>query len=195
MVLDKADRVLRGLHYAILDEVDSILIDESRTPLIISGPGPVLDKDYLVADGFAKSCRREQDLIIDRETNSVSLSEEGVRRAEKYFQKTNLFGPESAGLVHYIQNALRANFLMNRDAEYVVQDNEIILVDQFTGRKMEGREFSDGLHQAIQAKEGVGIKQETLTLATITYQNFFRLYDKLSGMKASRAICTRSPGI
>jgi preprotein translocase subunit SecA len=182
MVLDKADRVLRGLHYAILDEVDSILIDESRTPLIISGPGPVLDKDYLVADGFAKSCRREQDLIIDRETNSVSLSEEGVRRAEKYFQKTNLFGPESAGLVHYIQNALRANFLMNRDAEYVVQDNEIILVDQFTGRKMEGREFSDGLHQAIQAKEGVGIKQETLTLATITYQNFFRLYDKLSGM-------------
>lgn len=182
MVLDVNNRVLRGLHYAILDEVDSILIDESRTPLIIAGPGPVLDREYIRADAFAKSLSRQNDVIISREDNAVELSETGIQKAEKYYQIPNIYNPQNAGLVHYIQNALRADYLMNRDVEYVIQENEVVLVDQFTGRKMEGREFSDGLHQAIQAKEGVGIKSETQTLATITYQNFFRLYDKLSGM-------------
>ena len=182
MVLDVNNRVLRGLHYAILDEVDSILIDESRTPLIIAGPGPVLDREYIRADAFAKSLSRQNDVIISREDNAVELSEAGIQKAEKYYQIPNIYNPQNAGLVHYIQNALRADYLMNRDVEYVIQENEVVLVDQFTGRKMEGREFSDGLHQAIQAKEGVGIKSETQTLATITYQNFFRLYDKLSGM-------------
>ncbi|MBR4164119.1 MAG: preprotein translocase subunit SecA [Solobacterium sp.] len=182
MVLDKRDRVLRGLHYAILDEVDSILIDEARTPLIISGQGPSLDQQYLHADRFAKQCLPGTDVIISREDNSVSLSETGIAKAERLFHIPNIYQPSYAGLIHDIQNALRANFLMHRDVEYIVTDDEVILVDQFTGRKMAGREFSDGLHQAIQAKENVGIKQETITLATITYQNFFRLYGKLSGM-------------
>ena len=182
MVLDKRERVLRGLHYAILDEVDSILIDEARTPLIISGQGPSLDQQYLHADRFAKQCLPGTDVIISREDNSVSLSETGIAKAEKAFHIPNIYQPSYAGLIHDIQNALRANFLMHRDVEYIVSDDEVILVDQFTGRKMAGREFSDGLHQAIQAKENVGIKQETITLATITYQNFFRLYGKLSGM-------------
>jgi preprotein translocase subunit SecA len=182
MVLDKSERVLRGLHYAVLDEVDSILIDEARTPLIISGPGEVLDQNYIMADRFAKSLKNETDFIIDPEDRSASLTEKGIQKAEKAFKIENIYNGKNAELVHYIQNALRANYIMKRDVEYVVGEDEIILVDQFTGRKMEGREFSDGLHQAIQAKEGVGIKQETQTLATITYQNFFRLYTKLSGM-------------
>ena len=182
MVYDPKDRVLRGLHYAVLDEVDSILIDEARTPLIISGPGPVMDQNYINADRFAKSLKRDADYSVSREDNSVTLTEAGIRKAEKAFGVAHLYTDQTAELVHYIQNALRANYLMSRDVEYVVGDNEIILVDTFTGRKMEGREFSDGLHQAIQAKENVNIKQETVTLASITYQNFFRLYDKLSGM-------------
>ena len=182
MVTDKSQRVLRGLHYAVLDEVDSILIDEARTPLIISGPGPVLDNNYLQADRFAKSCILDKDVTVDHEDNAATLTDSGIRKAEKAFKIDNIYAMGNAPLLHYIQNALRANFVMKKDVEYVTGDDEIILVDQFTGRKMEGREFSDGLHQAIQAKEGVGIKQETQTLATITYQNFFRLYDKLSGM-------------
>ena len=182
MVMRKEQRVLRGLHYAVLDEVDSILIDEARTPLIISGPGPVLDQQYIQADRFAKSCKRAVDFEIDREDRTVVLTEAGLKKADRAFGIENIYNGEHASIVHYIQNALRANYLMTRDVEYVVGDDEIILVDQFTGRKMAGREFSDGLHQAIQAKENVGIKQETITLATITYQNFFRLYDLLSGM-------------
>jgi preprotein translocase subunit SecA len=182
MVMDAGDRVLRGLHYAVLDEVDSILIDEARTPLIISGPGEVLDQNYLSADRFVKGLKKDTDYTIDNEDRSASLTEKGIQKAEKAFKIANIYNGKNAELVHYIQNALRANYIMTRDVEYVVGDDEIILVDQFTGRKMEGREFSDGLHQAIQAKEGVGIKQETQTLATITYQNFFRLYEKLSGM-------------
>ncbi len=182
MVMDKSQRVLRGLHYAVLDEVDSILIDEARTPLIISGPGPVLDQHYLQADRFAKSCKVNVDFEINREDQAVVLTEDGIRKADKSFGVDNIYDGTHAELVHYIQNAMRANYLMSKDVEYVVGDDEIILVDAFTGRKMAGREFSDGLHQAIQAKENVGIKQETITLATITYQNFFRLYDKLSGM-------------
>lgn len=182
MVMRKEQRVLRGLHYAVLDEVDSILIDEARTPLIISGPGPVLDQQYIQADRFAKSCKRAVDFEIDREDRTVVLTEAGLKKADRAFGIENIYNGEHASIVHYIQNAMRANYLMTRDVEYVVGDDEIILVDQFTGRKMAGREFSDGLHQAIQAKENVGIKQETITLATITYQNFFRLYDLLSGM-------------
>lgn len=182
MVMEPSQRVLRGLHYAVLDEVDSILIDEARTPLIISGPGEILDENYIHADRFVKGLKRDIDFTIDQEDRSASLSEKGIRKAEKAFKIENIYNGRNADLVHYIQNALRADYIMSRDVEYVVGDDEIILVDQFTGRKMEGREFSDGLHQAIQAKEGVGIKQETQTLATITYQNFFRLYTKLSGM-------------
>jgi preprotein translocase subunit SecA len=182
MVMEPSQRVLRGLHYAVLDEVDSILIDEARTPLIISGPGEILDENYIHADRFVKGLKRDIDFTIDQEDRSASLSEKGIRKAEKAFKIENIYNGRNADLVHYIQNALRANYIMSGDVEYVVGDDEIILVDQFTGRKMEGREFSDGLHQAIQAKEGVGIKQETQTLATITYQNFFRLYTKLSGM-------------
>ena len=182
MVMDVRNRVLRPLHYAVLDEADSILIDESRTPLIISGAGPAADHRYLQADRFAKMCVRDADYEISRSDNSVSLTEDGIRKAEKAFGIENIYSGLNPMLVHYIQNALRANYLMTKDVEYVVSEDDIILVDQFTGRKMPGREFSDGLHQAIQAKENVGIKQETQTLASITYQNFFRLYDKLSGM-------------
>lgn len=182
MVLSKEDRVLRGMHYAILDEVDSILIDEARTPLIISGPGEVLDQSYLKADLFAKKCILNKDVTIDQEDKAAVLTDAGIHKAEKFFGVNNIYDYHNASLVHYMQNALHANFIMKKDVEYVVEDDEIVLVDSFTGRKMEGREFSDGLQQALQAKEGIGIKQETKTLATITYQNLFRLYDKLSGM-------------
>ncbi|MEG0176767.1 preprotein translocase subunit SecA [Anaerorhabdus sp.] len=175
-------RVQRGLHYAIIDEVDSVLIDESRTPLILSGWGDQLSPYYMKADAFAKSCKRDRDVEIILEDNAVQLTDAGMKKAEQAFNMDHLYGSENAELIHYLQNALRANFLMSKDVEYVVQEDEIVLVDQFTGRKMEGREFSDGLHQAIQAKENVGIKIENKTLATITYQNFFRLYSKLSGM-------------
>ena len=184
MATRNEDKVLRGLNFAIIDEVDSILIDEARTPLIISGSAESLDVKYMVADNFVKSLSKV-DIDVYIEDNSVSLSENGIKKAEKYFKIDNLFNEGYEDLVHFIQNALRANVLMSKDVEYIVSDNEIVLIDKFTGRKMEGREFSDGLHQAIQAKENVGIKQETMTLATITYQNFFRLYNKLSGMSGT----------
>lgn len=181
MVHSVEDRVLRGLHYAVLDECDSILIDESRTPLIISGPGPVLESSYVEADDFVKQLK-ESDVELSIEDHSAVLSESGIKKAEKYFHVDNFYIPEHYMLVHYVGNALRAHYLFHNGVEYVVSNDEIVLVDQFTGRKMEGREYSDGLHQAIQAKERVGIKNETVTYATITYQNFFRMYDKLSGM-------------
>lgn len=181
MVMNLESRVLRGLHFALVDEVDSVLIDEARTPLIISGAGEMLDKQYLTADQFVKALRQDE-VEVDPQERQVYLSEKGIVHAERFFKVAHLYDHSHADLVHYIQQALKANYIMMRDVEYVVEDGEVIIVDQFTGRKMEGREFSDGLHQAIQAKEGVGIKQETKTLATITYQNFFRLYDKLAGM-------------
>ncbi|NCB33490.1 MAG: preprotein translocase subunit SecA [Erysipelotrichia bacterium] len=181
MVLAREDRVLRGLHYAVLDEADSILIDESRTPLIISGPGPVLQQDYVRADQFAKSLRPGKDFTVSKEDRSVELSDAGIHKADTFYG-TDIYAGGNSASAHYVAQAMKANYLFSKDVEYVIQDGEVVLVDQFTGRKMEGREYSDGLHQAIQAKEGVGIKQETITLATITYQNFFRLYDKLSGM-------------
>ncbi len=181
MVTDVKDRVLRGLHVAIVDEVDSILIDESRTPLIISGGAKKTANLYLKADMFAKRLS-ESDYEIDEKTRQIMLSEKGVHNAERYFKINNLYDIEHTQLVHHITQALKANYIMKNEVEYVVQDNEIVIVDTFTGRTMPGRAYSDGLHQAIEAKEGVPIKEETTTLATITYQNFFRMYDKLAGM-------------
>lgn len=181
MVVRVQDRVLRKLNFAIVDEVDSILIDESRTPLIISGGKRQTANLYKQADIFAKALNTE-DYTIDAQSKAIQLSESGVDRAEKMFNIKNLYDIQHTQLVHHIQQALKANYIMMRDVEYVVQENEIVIVDQFTGRIMKGRAYSDGLHQAIEAKEGVTIKEETSTLATITYQNFFRLYDKLAGM-------------
>lgn len=181
MVTDVEDRVLRGLHVAIVDEVDSILIDESRTPLIISGGAKKTANLYLQADAFAKRLD-EKEYEIDEKTKQIMLSESGVTNAERYFKIKNLYDVEHTQLVHHITQALKANYIMKNEVEYVVQEDEIVIVDQFTGRTMPGRAYSDGLHQAIEAKEGVSIKEETSTLATITYQNFFRLYDKLAGM-------------
>lgn len=182
MVTEVSQRVLRGLHMAVVDEVDSILIDESRTPLIISGGKKQTANLYLQADVFAKKLHAD-DYEIDEKTRQVQLSEKGVATAERKFKIKNLYDIEHTQLVHHIQQALKANYVMMKDVEYVVDDEqEIVIVDQFTGRLMKGRAYSDGLHQAIEAKEGVPIKEETSTLATITYQNFFRLYGKLAGM-------------
>ena len=182
MVTRVEDRVLRELNFALVDEVDSILIDESRTPLIISGGEKKTANLYINADRFVKRLKNEEDYVIDIKDKNVQLTEEGVHKGEKAFGVENLYDLDNTSLVHYIAQALKANYIMTRDVEYVVEDNEVIIVDQNTGRKMPGREYSDGLHQAIQAKEGVPIKQETTTWATITYQNFFRLYNKLAGM-------------
>ena len=177
------NRVLRGLNYAVIDEADSILIDESRTPLIISGGAKATASQYTVADRFVKTLKKDKDYDIDIKDKTASLTEEGSLKAERMFGIRNLYDPEHQDLVHRIYQALKANYIMARDVEYMV-DNErqIQLIDQFTGRILKGREYSDGLQQAIQAKEGVEIKQETVTLATITYQNFFRLFTKMSGM-------------
>jgi len=184
MVTDIRERVLRGLHFALVDEVDSILIDESRTPLIISGGQKQTANLYLQADRFAKSLKEDEDYEIDVKAKSVVLSEQGVAKAEKVFKVDNLFNLSHTQLLHHINQALRANYVMACDIDYVVDetDDEIVIVDPNTGRLMKGRQWSDGLHQAVEAKEGISIKQETTTLATITYQNFFRLYDKLAGM-------------
>ncbi len=182
MVVHKEDRVQRPLNFAIIDEVDSVLIDEARTPLIISGGEMRSANLYIDADTFAKSIEKEKDYTYDEKTKSVNLTESGVTKAEKKFKITNLYDVDNATLVHYINQALRANYAMKVDVDYVVQDGEIVIVDQFTGRLMKGRAYSDGLHQAIEAKEGVNINQETKTLATITFQNLFRMYKKLSGM-------------
>ncbi|HAX03564.1 MAG: preprotein translocase subunit SecA [Tenericutes bacterium GWC2_34_14] len=182
MVLYAKDMVQqRGLTYAIIDEVDSILIDEARTPLIISGGEKNNHNLYQSADRFAKSLR-DEDFEIDLESKTIALTPSGIKRAEQIFQLENLYDLRHVTLVHHINNALRAVHIMSRDVEYVVQDGEVLIVDQFTGRILRGRQFSEGLHQALEAKEGVQIKKETVTVATITYQNFFRMYKKLSGM-------------
>src|SRR5574344_1982224 len=182
MVVRKEDRVQRPLNFAIIDEVDSVLIDEARTPLIISGGEFKSANLYIDADTFAKKLKQEDDIIYDEKTKSVNLTDEGSKKAEKFFKITNLYESDNTELVHYINQALRANYSMKNDVDYVVQDGEVIIVDQFTGRLMKGRAYSDGLHQAIEAKEGVNINQETKTLATITFQNLFRMYKKLTGM-------------
>ncbi len=178
-----AGRVLRGLNFTVVDEADSILIDESRTPLIISGGSRAPASQYQVADRFVKRLRKDVDFTIDVKDKTCSLTDSGNDKAEKMFGIHSLYDPENSDLVHRIHQALKANYIMARDVEYMVdKEHKIQLIDQFTGRIMPGREYNDGLQQAIQAKEGVEIKQETVVLATITYQNFFRLYKKLSGM-------------
>ena len=199
MVIYKENRVQRGHHYAIVDEVDSILIDEARTPLIISGMGDKSTALYDQADIFAKSlkCRRvvetdskeedeevygDVDYVVDEKAKTAVLTPEGVKKAERAFNVDNLTDPENMTLSHHINQAIKANGIMRRDKDYVVKDGQVIIVDEFTGRLMFGRRYSDGLHQAIEAKEGVKVENESKTLATITFQNFFRLYSKLSGM-------------
>ncbi len=183
MAVDMEHRVLRGLNFCIVDEADSILIDESRTPLIISGGAKTSASQYTVADRFCKSLKKDKDFVIDVKEKTVNLTDDGNTKAERMFGIRNLYDPEYADLVHRIHNALRANFIMIRDVDYLVDaEGQVQIIDQFTGRVLPGREWSDGLHQAVQAKENVEIKQETVTMATITYQNFFRLYKKVAGM-------------
>ena len=183
MVTKKEDRTQRGLNYCIIDEVDSILIDEARTPLIISGGKMNSANLYMDADRAVKRLIAEEDYIIDEKAKSVILTEKGSIKVQTYFKLANLYDAENTALVHHINQALKANFGMKKDVDYVV-DNEgnVVIVDQFTGRLMHGRQFSEGLHQAIEAKEGVKINEETKTLATITFQNLFRMYNKISGM-------------
>ena len=182
MVVKASDRVARPLNFAIVDEVDSVLIDEARTPLIISGGFMQSANLYIQADSFVKRLKENDGYLYDEKTKAVTLDEEGVKKAEKAFGVDNLFDINHTTLVHYINQALKANFAMKRDFDYVVSEGKVIIVDQFTGRLMHGRTFSDGLHQAIEAKEHVQINEETKTLATITFQNLFRMYKKLAGM-------------
>ena len=182
MVVKATDRVQRGLNFAIVDEVDSVLIDEARTPLIISGGSMNSANLYIQTDRFAKSLKENKGYIYDEKTKAVTLDDDGVKLAEKVFNIDNLYDIEHTTLVHFINQALKANYGMKKDFDYVVHDGQIVIVDPFTGRLMQGRAYSDGLHQAIEAKEGVQINQETKTLATITFQNLFRMYNKLAGM-------------
>ena len=183
MVVRAENMVQRPLNYALVDEVDSILIDEARTPLIVSGANAVETSQlYHMADHFVKSLDKD-DYIIDIQSKTIGLSDSGIDKAEDYFKLENLYDIENVALTHFIDNALRANYIMTLDIDYVVsEEQEILIVDQFTGRTMEGRRYSDGLHQAIEAKEGVPIQDETKTSASITYQNLFRMYKKLAGM-------------
>ncbi|WP_160678567.1 preprotein translocase subunit SecA [Clostridium sp. C8-1-8] len=182
MVIYKEEKVQRDLNFAIVDEVDSILIDEARTPLIISGAGEKSTDFYKIADFFVKRLFKEKHFTVDEKAHSVMLTEEGVKEAELAFGIENYADAENMELQHHITQALKANYLMKIDKDYMVKDGEVIIVDEFTGRLMEGRRYSDGLHQAIEAKEGVKVERESKTLATITFQNYFRMYKKLSGM-------------
>ncbi len=199
MVIYKENKVQRGHNFAIVDEVDSILIDEARTPLIISGQGDKSTDLYEKADRFAKTLRMvkvaelnakedndqlygDADFIVDEKAKTATLTPSGVRKAEAHFGVENLTDPDNITLQHHINQAIKARGVMTRDIDYVVKDGEVIIVDEFTGRLMYGRRYNEGLHQAIEAKEGVTVARESRTLATITFQNFFRLYTKLSGM-------------
>ena len=182
MVVNKEDRVQRPLNYCIIDEVDSILIDEARTPLIISGGKANSNSLYIEANRAVKNLKEDEDYTVDLKTKSVSLTEEGSKKIEKILNIKNLYDIDNAGIVHHLNQALKANYAFAKDVDYVVSDGQVIIVDQFTGRLMQGRQYSDGLHQAIEAKEGVTINVETKTMATITFQNLFRMYNKLSGM-------------
>ncbi|AXI10009.1 preprotein translocase subunit SecA [Oceanobacillus zhaokaii] len=182
MVLYKNQMVQRPLNFAIIDEVDSILIDEARTPLIISGSAKKSASLYQQANSFVTTLKRDDDYTYDEKTKGVQLTEEGINKAERYFSIENLFDLNHVSLTHHINQALKAHVSMHRDDDYVVEDGEVVIVDTFTGRLMKGRRYSDGLHQAIEAKEGLQIQNESMTLASITFQNFFRMYNKLSGM-------------
>ncbi|MDL4839245.1 preprotein translocase subunit SecA [Aquibacillus rhizosphaerae] len=182
MVLYKEQMVQRPLHFAIIDEVDSILIDEARTPLIISGSARKSASMYQQANSFVRTLKNEDDYTFDEKTKGVQLTEEGMNKAERAFGIENLFDLDNVTLTHHINQALKAHVSMHRDTDYVVEEDQVVIVDQFTGRLMKGRRYSDGLHQAIEAKEGLQIQNESMTLASITFQNFFRMYDKLAGM-------------
>lgn len=182
MVVKPEDRVQRPLNFAIIDEVDSVLIDEARTPLIISGGVMKSANLYKETDRFVKTLKENEDYTIDEKTRDITLTDQGTEKGEKYFKIGNLYDIDHTALVHHVNQALKANYTMHNDVDYVVQEGKIVIVDQFTGRLMPGRAFSDGLHQAIEAKENVEIQEETKTLATITFQNYFRMYEKLSGM-------------
>ncbi|MBR5228324.1 MAG: preprotein translocase subunit SecA, partial [Firmicutes bacterium] len=174
--------VQRELNYAIVDEVDSILIDEARTPLIISGAGEKSNEMYMSAHNFVKTFKAEEDFTLDEKDRTVALTEKGVEKCEAHFDVENFSDPEHMELNHHVNQALKANFLMKKDVDYVVMDDEVLIVDEFTGRIMQGRRYSDGLHQAIEAKEGIEVRHEMKTLATITLQNYFRMFNKLAGM-------------
>ena len=182
MVIYKEAMMQRELNYAIIDEVDSILIDEARTPLIISGKGDKSTDMYRRADGFVRTLRKDDDFTIEEKDKQIALTDEGVEKCEKYFGVENFADPENMEINHHVLQALKARNMMKRDVDYIVKDGEIIIVDEFTGRLMFGRRYSDGLHQAIEAKEGVLVRSESRTLATITLQNYFRMYQKLAGM-------------
>ena len=182
MVIHKDRMVQRELYFAVVDEVDSILIDEARTPLIISGAAEKSTDMYATMDRFVKSLKLEEDFTIDEKLKAVNLTEQGIAKAERAFGVENLSDVENTELNHHINQALKANYIMKRDIDYVVKDGQVIIVDEFTGRLMMGRRYSEGLHQAIEAKEHVKVERETRTLATITFQNYFRMYEKLSGM-------------
>ena len=187
MVFEKEQMVQRHLAYAIVDEVDSILIDEARTPLIISGPSEESVDEYYRFAKLIPRLKPEEDYTVDEKAHSAVLTEAGVAKMEKWLGVENLFEGEHVQLTHYLNQALKAHTLMKRDRDYVVKDGQVIIVDEFTGRLMFGRRYSDGLHQAIEAKEGVKIERESQTLATITFQNYFRMYDKLAGMIGTAA--------
>ncbi len=182
MEVENRDLVQRGHHFAIVDEVDSILIDEARTPLIISGSAGKTSEEYVTVDRFVKRLKKDEDVELDEKDNHAFLSEEGLEKAEKYFNMSSLSDAENAQLGTRINTALRANFLMHVNKDYIIENGEIVIVDEFTGRKMIGRRYSEGLHQAIEAKENVKVRRESVTVATITFQNYFRMYKKLSGM-------------
>ncbi|UXR74346.1 preprotein translocase subunit SecA [Staphylococcus sp. IVB6238] len=182
MVNYKEDRVMRPMHFAIIDEVDSILIDEARTPLIISGEAEKSTSMYTQANVFAKMLKGEEDYNYDVQTRNIQLTEQGIDKAERFFKIDNLYNLKYVDIIHHINLALRANYTMQRDVDYMVSEGEILIVDQFTGRSMPGRRFSEGLHQAIEAKEGVKVQNESKTMASITFQNYFRMYHKLAGM-------------
>ncbi|NIK12515.1 preprotein translocase subunit SecA [Alkalibacillus almallahensis] len=182
MVLYKERRVQRELNFAIVDEVDSILVDEARTPLIISGSQKKSQTNYVQADGFVSTLTPEDDYTFDEKSRNVQLTESGITKAENYFNIENLYDLNNVSLTHHINQALKARVVMQRDTDYVVEEDQVVIVDQFTGRLMKGRRYSDGLHQAIEAKEDLQIQKESMTLATITFQNFFRMYNKLAGM-------------
>ena len=178
----REDCVQRGHHFSIVDEVDSILIDEARTPLIISGPSEESTDKYYSIDRLIPKLVRDQDFQVDEKARSVVLQESGIEKAEQSLKISNLYDPQHMELVHHIQQALRSHTLFKRDVDYMVKEGQVIIVDEFTGRLMPGRRYSDGLHQALEAKEGVRIERENQTLATVTFQNYFRMYDKLAGM-------------
>ncbi|MEK7274511.1 MAG: preprotein translocase subunit SecA, partial [Candidatus Desantisbacteria bacterium] len=178
----KTMKVQRGHYFAIVDEVDSILIDEARTPLIISGPAEESTDKYYRVDKIVPYLQKENDYQIEERLRNIALTEDGVKQAERLLKIPNLYAPQNMDLVHHINQALRAHFLFKRDVDYMVKDGQVVIIDEFTGRMMEGRRFSDGLHQALEAKEGVRIRQENQTLASITFQNYFRMYEKLGGM-------------